>query len=299
VSTQTQPKRQPPARTVLDDLADLEARKVQIDARRTEVTRILHACHRRAAALEEQRNAEVTAAVHDLRDPVIAATEKDLLDEQGKVAALADQIAALKTAVGEVDKQIASLRRGRRGEFIALARANAEAVVAPAQERLIDAARKLAAAVRENGELWRSAFADTGRGPLNPELPLGTRVDARLPGGSLATRCTVPRANRVVVNDAELFQTVGTLAVLIDHLERYGNIGMPAAVVPANALQGRPGIYRDSVLGGEHAIDHATLNAPTSWFECTVDEHGMSRFVWIAPLPAGATPTQPTEREAA
>jgi len=286
VSTQTELKRQPPARTVLDDVADLEARKVQIDARRNTVGRDAAACRTRIATAETDRDAELAAAVHDLRDPKVEATEKALQDDQSKLAALTDQIAGLRAASTEVDKQIGALRRERRGDFIALARANAEAVVAPLQERLIETARALLAAQRENAEMWRAAFAGTDGGKLNPEVPLGVRVDARLPGGSIADRCTVGRGNRTVVNGTELFHPLGTLAEVVAHLEKVGNVGLPASLVPPDALQGRPGRYLDTVLGAEYHLDLDDLTSPNE-ADVSVDEYGMAGLRWIAPLPAG------------
>jgi hypothetical protein len=64
-------------------------------------------------------------------------------------------------------------------------------------------------------------------------------------------------------------------------------------------MQGSAGIYRDSLLGTERVVDHATLKAPRSWLDCDIDEHGMSRWVWVRPLPAARALAQPVESEAA
>lgn len=231
MTTQTEPKRRQPERTVLDDVADLEARKSAIEERRAVVTRTLSACRQRAAAAEEQRKGELHLAVQELRDADTGSVDEQITFEKSEMARLDDEISALRAAVGEVDKQILLLRRQRRGEFVAIAKAFAEEV-APLQQQLVQAARALIAVQRRNAEKWTAAFAGTDRGNLNPELPLGVRVDARLPGGSLATRCTIPRANRVTVNDAELFQALGTLMVLVDHLERYATSACPPRSCP-------------------------------------------------------------------
>jgi hypothetical protein len=211
------------------------------------------------------------------------------------VAELDTQLHALVAAEQALDLEVENLHADRRAEFVAVAH--------EATERDMEASRSAAASLRHWLDAYRASVAkwtsawrgvpihtgDGERDVLRPET-YGNVVNARVPGGSLADRITLPSSARSVVNGVELWR----LDVVAEHVTAAleHRTGAPAALATGER-QGTPGMYLDAAHGREVAVpaiqlygDDRTGHKPNPEIRALVtpDEFGLARLVWQRPL---------------
>jgi hypothetical protein len=271
-------------RSVTDDRNDLARKQGEITRRREIVAGELAGANARAAQLDDERLAEFKASAAELRDPDLASIDERRAVEHKRQADLKQQLAELTAAAAAVEREIAALYVERRIEWADEAR-KMSALEAADRARLVKVGRELLASHTETVRSWLPPARTFGRDKLSPELPF-VSVNARVPGRSLADRITLPSSARVTVNRVELFDPIALVRAAIEFFERHPD-ALPAAVVPPDALQGRAGMYRDTVTGAEIAVDDDTITSPMSPIDPSIDELGCAHHIRYADLPAG------------